>query len=297
MPRKISIGSWAYAVGPYAKNPVPLNQVVSELAKLGFDGVSMGGFKPHAHPDLYPGASGPRRIKDLLFANRLEVVEFSPDFGGANPLLRKEDYLAAMRRNIEFMDACGFHILRVDTGGPPILPDGVTYDQAFGIILEVFQELCQLCAARHMSVTWEFEPGFLFNKPSEVLKMLNAVDRDNFNIMFDTCHAHMCGVVGARQMGEKETLAGGVKEFIDMLAGKIGVVHLIDSDNTLHNNETSTHAKFGAGFLDFDQIIPHLLTKGQYVFDWWVIDLCFWPDAWRVTAECKEFMDNLNLRY
>lgn len=51
---KISIGSWAYAIGPYADNPTPLPEVLQRLNDLGFDGVELGGFKPHAHPDLYP---------------------------------------------------------------------------------------------------------------------------------------------------------------------------------------------------------------------------------------------------
>ena len=32
-------------------------------------------------------------------------------------------------------------------------------------------------------------------------------------------------------------------------------VHLIDSDNTLHHDETSTHVPFGEGVLDFDAVL------------------------------------------
>lgn len=42
----------------------------------------------------------------------------------------------------------------------------------------------------------------------------------------------ICGVVGARQPGEKDTLSGGVSEFLQKLEGRIGAIHLIDSDGT-----------------------------------------------------------------
>ena len=145
-------------------------------------------------------------------------------------------------------------------------------------------------------MTWEFEPGFAFNKPSDVVKMLDAVDHPNFKVMFDTCHAHMCSVVAARQAPPPERLRGGAVEFARMLKGKIGHVHLIDSDNTLHDNETSTHAPFGDGVLDFDELMPAILEAG-YTDEWWVIDLCFWGRAWEVTARCQKFVEKLRKRY
>ena len=62
---------------------------------------------------------------------------------------------------------------------------------------------------------------------------------------------------------------------------RIGTVHLIDSDNTLHHDQTSTHAPFGEGVLDFDAIIEALKKVG-YAGPWWTIDLCFWPTAWDI---------------
>ncbi|MDR1293103.1 MAG: sugar phosphate isomerase/epimerase, partial [Clostridiales Family XIII bacterium] len=72
--------------------------------------------------------------------------------------------------------------------------------------------------------------------------------------------------------------------------GKIGFVHVIDSDGTLNNDNTSTHAPFGTGLLNFDEIIPALLAAG-YEGDWWAIDLCECPDAWEETAASKAFVD------
>jgi len=116
------------------------------------------------------------------------------------------------------------------------------------------------------------------------------VDHPNFKVMFDTCHAYMCAVVGARQYGEKETLKGGVVEFARMLKGKIGHIHLIDSDGTLHDNETSTHRPFGEGYINFDEVIPAIVEEAGYHGEWWTIDLCFWPQAWEVTENALKFL-------
>jgi len=106
----------------------------------------------------------------------------------------------------------------------------------------------------------------------------------------------MCAAIGARQPGERETLPGGALELAHKLRGKIGHIHLIDSDGTLHDDETSTHAPFGDGVLDFDALLPELNQSGC-PSDWWTIDLCFWPDAWAVTERCKAAVDQLNQKY
>jgi sugar phosphate isomerase/epimerase len=109
--------------------------------------------------------------------------------------------------------------------------------------------------------------------------------------MFDTSLAYMCGVTGARQHGKKEVLGGGVAEFLQMLKGRIGAIHLIDSDGTLHGDETSTHRPFGEGFIDFKGLAPQLLLVPN--IDWWCIDLCFWPGSWNLVESSFTFVKDL----
>src|SRR5207245_8476935 len=132
----------------------------------------------------------------------------------------------------------------------------------------------QICA--------EFEPGFPINKPSEILALVKAVRDDrhnaNFGVLFDTCHAYMCATVGANQIGDKETLPGGELELLQKLKGKITHIHLIDSDGTLNEHNTSTHNPFGTRKVNFDKLMPELLQAGV-PNDWWCVDLCFWSSA------------------
>ena len=80
MAKKLSIGSWAYAFGPYEKNPVPFETVVVELGKLGFDGIEIGSFAPHIEIDDIPMKSDREKIVRLIQDNGLAVSGLAADF-------------------------------------------------------------------------------------------------------------------------------------------------------------------------------------------------------------------------
>src|SRR5207247_11031754 len=107
-----------------------------------------------------------------------------------------------------------------------------------------------------IDVSWEFEPGSAFNRPSDIVRIIDEIDEQNFGAMFDTCHAYTVAVMGHRQSGgPKETLGpNGVLELARKLRGKINHIQLIDSDGSLHDNHTSTHNPFGEGKIDFPPV-------------------------------------------
>ncbi len=297
---KLAVGSWAYMFGPYEDNPVPLDEVLTKLAGLGFDGVELAGFSPHAHPDDYASAADVSTLKAKIADNGLEIAGFAADLyanpPGSNDASVRAAYIDVFKKNAEFCAAIGSPSIRVDTVSPPPLIDAVTYDEAWGNIVGAWQTCAQIAQDAGILMIWEFEPGFLFNKPSEVAKLHADVGHENFQILFDACHAHMCAVVAARQAEPIDTLPGGAVEFANLLSGTIGHIHLIDSDETLHDDDTSTHVPFGTGVLDFDEIMPAILAAG-YTSEWWGVDLCFWPEAWEVTAQSKTFVDGLLEKY
>ncbi len=295
MTKKLSIGSWAYTFGPYSSNPIPFDTVVKQLGEYGFDGVEVGAFQPHIHPDDYPEKSDREKVKQLIHENGLGIsgiaADFSPTGGPASDEAQKDNnYINVFKKNVQLCVDLGTNILRVDTIHPPDGAPGVDRETAWNRIVNLWRECAQIAQDNGVKMVWEFEPGFLFNKPSEVRKMVDEVNHPNFSILFDTCHAYMCAVEAARQPEPKETLPGGVVEFARMLKGKIGHIHLIDSDGTLHDNETSTHRPFGEGKINFDEAIPAIVEDAGFTGDWWTIDLCFWPEAWEVTRNAKEFL-------
>lgn len=289
MGKKTSIGTWAYIWGGYKEDPIPFKTVLQTLSQLNFDGIEFGAFPPHLESNTIENY---KEIRKMLDDNDLAVSGIAAPFPSP-ATSSKEEYLDAIKSNLEICNELDAPKLRVDTVDPPTgIPGGMDYDTCFNKIVGVWNSAAEICLKDNIKLIWEFEPGFLFNKPSEVVRMVQKVDHKNFSILFDACHAHMSSVVGSRQLGEKETLPGGVVQFAQMLTGKIGHIHLIDSDETLHDNETSTHAPLGTGVLDFDTIIPAIIEAG-YDDQWWPIDLCFWANALDVTADNKKYLDML----
>ncbi|MEG2203260.1 MAG: sugar phosphate isomerase/epimerase family protein [Christensenellaceae bacterium] len=295
--KKVSIGSWAYVFGAFEKNPILLPQLCDKLSQLGFDGISLGGFAPHANPDLYDTDAKRAELKALLKAHNLEIADFACDLWSLDSLKQTEEWIALFEKNAKFAQQMGFSIIRVDSGTPPILPEGMSYDDVKKAITAIFKRIAKIAQKYNLQVVWEFEPGFMINEPKNVVAVAKAVDEPNFHILFDTCHAHMGAVVGARHIEKDCKLAGGVEEYAKMCKDMIGIVHVIDSDGTLNVAQTSTHAPFGLGVIDFDSVIPALLNDANYKGDWWAIDLCEWPDAWQATADCKKFVDQFNAKY
>jgi len=314
MAKQISIGTWAYTIGPYGANPVPFDTVCSKLKELGFQGVELGAFPPHPNPgnpngpdSEWPGALTEKSQRDELKA---KMAEQGLGFSGiaanlwGEQLINTDDptkYIEEFKKNAQFAEDLGIQNIRVDAVQPPTIFEEVNPAIAFQRVVNTWRRCSDIAADHGLTLVWEFEPGFAFNKPSEIIRIHDAVNKENFGLMYDTCHGEMVGVVGARQPGTKEVFQNQI-EFIRKLHGRILHVHLIDSDGTCHKDangedETSAHPPFGLGYLDFDAIVPELVKASQQRHDWWTIDLCFWPDAWEATATCKTAIDKLAEKY
>lgn len=314
MSKRRSIGSWAFTIGPYAKNPIGFDTVCDQLKGLGFDGVELGAFPPHPNPGdpggsngNWPGAmpekSQRAELKARMSEKGLGFSGIAANLWGER-LINTGDqskYIAEFRKNSEFAGDLGILSIRVDTVQPPTIHREIDYDTAMKRVVDTWKMCCDIAAGNGQHVAWEFEPGFAFNKPSDIVRIHDAVGKPNFGVLYDTCHGQMVGVLGARQEGSKEVLPDQI-ELIRRLSGRITHLHLIDSDNTCHKDEkgqdeTSAHPPFGLGVLNFDEIMPELLKASRLPHDWWTIDLCFWPDAWAATARCKKKLDELVAKY
>jgi len=296
MTAKISIGTSAFTMGVYEQNPIPFEQVVARLGELGYDGLELPANKGYGSLEDWPDTSSRRKLMHMVRGAGLEISSYGADLS-PSPFYRdgldmRAGALNTFEQSIQFCLDCEIGVIRVDTLADPPHPEGVSYEDAWQRAVETFRTYAEYAQQHDIVVAWEFEPGFMFNKPSEIIGLVKEVDHPNFTVMFDFCHAQMCAAVGARQRSPRETLPGGAVELGQLLSGHIGFVHLIDSDNTLHDGITSTHAPFGTGVLDIPQLVQTMLEAG-YQNQWWTIDLCFWPGAWEELEPSLDFVRDL----
>jgi sugar phosphate isomerase/epimerase len=272
---KLSIGSWAFAFGPFARSPWPFTQILQYAAASGYDGVEINGFAPHPTPYSHPTKESRLALLEEIQAYGLGISGYAPDFTSVPPdRCKQDDYLELLKTYIAFNADLGIDTIRVDTVSQPADLSVREYEDNFARLVATWRASAELAAAAGMTIVWEFEPGFWLNKPSEVKRLVEAVGHPAFKVLFDTSHAYMSGVIGARHIGEKELLQGGIMEYAKLLQDHIGHLHLIDSDGTLHDEETSTHAAFGAGKVDFTGFLSAMKPVISRV-EWWCVDFCF----------------------
>ncbi len=239
MNAKISVGTSAFTMGVYAENPIPFNKVVGRLAELGYDGLELPADKGYGSLEDWPDAPSRKKLMRLVRGAGLEISSYGADLSPSpffsNDPAERAGARSLFEKSIHFCLDCDIPVIRVDTLVGPPGPSGVSYNDAWARAVETFRTYAELAQMHNIVIAWEFEPGFMFNKPSEIVRLVKEVDHPNFTVMFDFCHAHMCAAVGARQEAPQETLPGGAVDLGQQLAGHIGFVHLIDSDNTLHD--------------------------------------------------------------
>lgn len=290
---KFSIGSWAFSFGPFADAPWSFENVCRYASESGYDGIEINGFRPHPHPAVYDTDAKCDELKRFLDGLGLGISGYAPDFTNVPPAkVDVRNYLTEVDRCSVFCDRMGIKLLRIDTITPPESLDVDAYEVQFDKLISGWRQAAELVHSRGQTIVWEFEPGFWLNKPSEVVRAVEAVGHPAFKVLFDTSHAYMGAVIGARHVGEKEILIGGVEEYARLLKPHIGHFHLIDSDGRLHDDETSVHAPFGTGFVNFPEVLD-ALGESLDPLEWWCFDFCFCPTTEEDGRKAIPFVEKL----
>lgn len=290
MEAKISRGSWCLAFG---MDPVPsLEQVVDVLAAFGFDGIELAGFFDHATIEKYPDAVSRKKLVDWLSSKNLEIAGYAPgpygDFGRLPWATGGDDVVAEYDKffedHLQFCVDCGITAMRIDPGDFGPMARDVDYDKTWDRVVTTFRKHAERGADLGVTMLWELESGQLFVKPSEAVKLLEDIGHDNLQLMFDVGHVEACCVIAHNQVQPQERLEGGQVEFVKMMAGKIGHMHVCDTDSNTWHNAFGTHLGIGKGIVDFDALIPAVVDSG-YTSKWWSVDAIpmtaeTWADTW-----------------
>src|SRR5262249_53190719 len=206
---RISIGTWAYLFNQ--KEPTnDFHVILHKLQGLGYDGVELGSFGPHPSPASHPTKASRAKLKKEIADHGLALSGIAVDlwaFKTPGTSIMDETpsaYLTAFLGWCAFAADLDVKTIRVDTVIAPNYfesdPEGKKIGAQAGMdrIISAWDKASKMAADYDMNICWEFEPGFAFNKPSEILKIVDAVrakGNSNFGVLYDTCHAHMCATV------------------------------------------------------------------------------------------------------
>ena len=272
---KLSFGSWAFAFGPYEQDPWSISKICQYLARSGYDGIEINGFRPHPHDLDFDSTGACRVLSDLIAEYGLSVSAYAPDLTDVPPSrVDNYRYLRRIDSARAFCERMEIALLRIDTVVPPRPVVTSIEHPDFQQLATVWRHAAQRCKRSGVTLVWEFEPGFWLNRPHEVLGLLEEIAHPNFRVLFDTSHAYTGAVHCARQGREPEPLAGGLEAYAALLAPWLGHMHLIDSDGSLHDDETSAHIPFGSGVIDFSAVLASLGEPAKRL-PWWTVDLCY----------------------
>ncbi|MCC6154272.1 MAG: sugar phosphate isomerase/epimerase [Candidatus Hydrogenedentes bacterium] len=289
--KRISIGSWSFSLGPFSNNPVPWTELLSRLKQLGYDGIEVAGFSIHPRPENQPTKEDRERIKQEAATIGIEFPSYIPDLW-CERIIDTDDpsgYLRAFRRGLEFAADIGAKALCIDTLARPGIFREVDYETAVTRLSTVWKRCAKEAADYGLYIGWEFEPVYAFNKPSEVIRIVEEVNEDNFGIAFDTCLAEMIGRYGFGQFGTEEILHDGCIEYARRLRGKINHIHLMDCDGIVHLDGKSNQRSLGEGSIDLKAALAEL-NSPENKAAWLVIDPGLPDDPWGMAEKCRKYL-------
>ncbi|MGI6368769.1 MAG: sugar phosphate isomerase/epimerase family protein [Anaerolineae bacterium] len=271
---QISLGTWAFIRGPYADNPWSLERVLDFAAEVGYDGVELSGYRPHAHYDDYDTPEKRQALREMVESRGLAVSGYAPDLRHVPAALTEtEVYLPEILKAMQLCVGVRTDVLRVDTGVPPEELSAEEYSDRFRRIVLNWDKAAEEGLKIGVGLEWEFEPRFLVNKASEVRRLLEAMPERNLHVILDMSHAYMMTVVGARQPGIVQTLPYGIVSLGRDIDEYIGHLHLSDSDGTVSKRSASSkHVTLGQGKIDYDTDLYYLRERFKKLA-WWTVDL------------------------
>jgi protein FrlC len=191
---KLAFNTWVYSSFPVWVPSYPLEEVITRLAHIGYEGIEIGAASPHAFPD-YLTAERRREIGARLKDTGLKLVSMLPAPGGgpgynvasANPLERAD----AILQYKKVADLCA------EWGGEKLLyvagwqAFGTSRHEAWARSREALVEVADHAATLGLMVVVEptSADSNLVDDCDDVIAMLAETQRPNVKAMFDTYHA------------------------------------------------------------------------------------------------------------
>jgi sugar phosphate isomerase/epimerase len=288
---------WLFAISKYGYPPsLPdTYRALEEMAALGFKGVELEG----VGEDNLRAVSGARQeLKTRCDELGLTIVNFCPVLPDlVHPeKARRIHALDLFKLGVETASFFGCEMVQTISSTPPLTfvgdtpyKDALAYDQRYQVVVDPafrwdvlwgwLTDSMGACAdeADRSGLKLCLEPrvGEIVSNTDALLRLMEAVDSDNFGAVLDTGHLH----------AQKEILPLSVEK----LGSRIQYVHASDNDG-----QTNQHLAPGKGTVDWDGVFAALK---KHAFSGYVaVDVGNTPNLDAQYKKSKAFLESLAAR-
>jgi sugar phosphate isomerase/epimerase len=288
---------WLYAITKYGYPPsIPDTfRVLEEMAALGFQYIELEGV---GQANTRAMADVRRELKRRGDDLGLRVINFCPILPGAVSLdpATRQQALDLFKLSVEVANDLGCELVQIDSFTPPLTfigetpyKEAIRHGQQFRVgvdpafrweeLWEALVDSTRRCAAiaRQANLRLCMEPrvGENISNTDAMLRLMDAVDDDNFFAVLDTGHQH----------AQKEILPLSVEK----LGRRIAYLHVSDNDG-----RTNEHRELGQGTVDWEGVFTALK---KHAFDGYVgVDIGKVEDLDGAYRRSKAFLENLSER-
>jgi len=288
---------WLYAISKYGYPPsIPdTHRAVEEMAALGFSNVELEGVKEENLQAVHNERKALKKRCDDL---GLTVVNFCPvlpelvhpDKG------RRVHALDLFKLAIEVATFFGCETIQTDSYTPPLefvgdapykeaiefgkkfqvkVDPSFRWDDLWGWLVDSIGACADEADRAGLKFCLEPRVGEIVSNTDGLLRLMDAVENENFGAVLDTGHQH----------AQKEILPLSVEK----LGGRVHYLHVSDNDG-----QTNQHLALGRGTVDWDGIF---LALKKHEFSGYVaVDVGRVPDLDVQVRESKVFLEKLAAR-
>ena len=283
---------WMYAIGRYGFPP-NLDQMlraIREMGAMGFEYIELEGV---GFENLRMVIDNKEQLKGACEAASVQVVDFAPllsEIISMDDGLR-ERALALFEEGVKTAAYLGSPFVWIDSYVPPLqlmsgkpmtqelrygqeyrvrIPEGFNWDDFWGHFVAVVKRCNDMAKDNGLQLLVEPRVGEVTPNSDALLRLIEAVDDDNFGVILDTAHQH----------AQKELLPLSVEK----LGKHIRYVHIADNDGLVNR-----HLEPGAGNIDWEGVF--LALKKQGYRGYYAIDLEKLPDLEQKFLGSKRFLE------
>jgi protein FrlC len=185
---KLSFNTWAYSSFPSWLPAYPLEETIKRLARIGYDGIEIGAWSPHAFPET----TSPQRrgeIRKVLDGEGIALSSMLPAPPIANvssPVPEERRYATEHYKRVA--DLCAEWGGKILLYIPGWVVFGTTRRDAWQWAKDAAHEIGEHCAQYSITVTIEptSHDSNLVDTADHAVEMMEEVNLENVKLMFDT---------------------------------------------------------------------------------------------------------------